>query len=106
MHTAGGLVVGDQLTLRAHWPCSTKRERPTVPYTFWAATLVIRVEAGSDLEWLPQELVLFAGGLLAGHGRRTAGPQRRRRNPGPSATFCCSRASVSIHTGDDPAGWT
>jgi urease accessory protein len=22
------------------------------------------LEAGSDLEWLPQELVLFAGGLL------------------------------------------
>ena len=31
---------------RAHWPCGTKRERPTVPYTFWAATLVSRA-------WLP-----------------------------------------------------
>jgi urease accessory protein len=80
LHTAGGLVGGDQLTLRAHLaPASqalltsvaaqkvygTVGRSRLVPQGQWARqSLHFSLEAGSDLEWLPQELVLFAGGLL------------------------------------------
>ena len=80
LHTAGGLVGGDQLTLRAHLAPGSQalitsvaaqkvygtvgRSR-LVPQGQWAQqSLHFSLEAGSDLEWLPQELVLFAGGLL------------------------------------------
>ena len=80
LHTAGGLVGGDQLTLRAHLAPGSQalitsvaaqkvygtvgRSR-LVPQGQWARqSLYFSLEAGSDLEWLPQELVLFAGGLL------------------------------------------
>ncbi|MCP9782001.1 urease accessory protein UreD [Cyanobium sp. WKJ7-Wakatipu] len=80
LHTAGGLVGGDQLTLRAHLAPGSQalltsvaaqkvygtvgRSR-LVPQGQWARqSLHFSLEAGSDLEWLPQELVLFAGGLL------------------------------------------
>jgi urease accessory protein len=80
LHTAGGLVGGDQLTLRAHLaPASqalitsvaaqkvygTVGRSRLVPRGQWARqSLHFSLEAGSDLEWLPQELVLFADGLL------------------------------------------
>ena len=80
LHTAGCLVGGDQLTLRAHLaPASqalltsvaaqkvygTVGRSRLVPQGKWARqSLHFSLEAGSDLEWLPQELVLFAGGLL------------------------------------------
>ena len=80
LHTAGGLVGGDQLTVRAHLaPASqalltsvaaqkvygTVGRSRLVPQGQWARqSLHFSLEAGSDLEWLPQELVLFAGGLL------------------------------------------
>ena len=80
LHTAGGLVGGYQLTLRAHLAPGSQalltsvaaqkvygtvgRSR-LVPRGQWARqSLHFSLEAGSDLEWLPQELVLFAGGLL------------------------------------------
>ena len=80
LHTAGGLVGGDQLTVRAHLDPGSQalltsvaaqkvygtvgRSR-LVPQGQWARqSLHFSLEAGSDLEWLPQELVLFAGGLL------------------------------------------
>jgi urease accessory protein len=80
LHTAGGLVGGDQLTLRAHLTPGSQalltsvaaqkvygtvgRSR-LVPQGQWARqSLHFSLEAGSDLEWLPQELVLFGGGLL------------------------------------------
>ena len=80
LHTAGGLVGGDQLTLRAHLAPGSQalitsvaaqkvygtvgRSR-LVPQGQWARqSLHFSLETGSDLEWLPQELVLFAGGLL------------------------------------------
>ena len=80
LHTAGGLVGGDQLTLRAHLAPGSQalitsvaaqkvygtvgRSR-LVPQGQWAQqSLYFSLEAGSDLEWLPQELVLFADGLL------------------------------------------
>ena len=80
LHTAGGLVGGDQLTLRAHLAPGSQalitsvaaqkvygtvgRSR-LVPRGQWARqSLHFSLEAGSDLEWLPQELVLFADGLL------------------------------------------
>ncbi|WP_396097771.1 urease accessory protein UreD [Cyanobium sp. T1G-Tous] len=80
LHTAGGLVGGDQLTVRAYLAPGSQalltsvaaqkvygsvgRSR-LVPQGQWARqSLHFSLEAGSDLEWLPQELVLFAGGLL------------------------------------------
>ena len=80
LHTAGGLVGGDELTVRAHLDPGSQalltsvaaqkvygtvgRSR-LVPQGQWARqSLHFSLEAGSDLEWLPQELVLFAGGLL------------------------------------------
>ena len=80
LHTAGGLVGGDQLTLRAHLAPGSQAQITSVaaqkvygtvgrsrlvPQGQWARqSLHFSLEAGSDLEWLPQELVLFAGGLL------------------------------------------
>lgn len=80
LHTAGGLVGGDQLAIQAGLGPSSRalltsaaaqkvygtvgRSR-LVPAGQWARqTLHFHLEPGSDLEWLPQELVLFAGGLL------------------------------------------
>ena len=80
LHTAGGLVGGDQLTIRADLEPRSRalltsaaaqkvygtvgRSRLT-PEGHWARqALHFNLEPGSDLEWLPQELVLFAGGLL------------------------------------------
>ncbi|MDA0718280.1 MAG: urease accessory protein UreD [Cyanobacteria bacterium] len=80
LHTAGGLVGGDQLTLRVHLApgsqalltsAAAQKVYGTVgrsrlmPQGQWAQqNLHFSLEAGSDLEWMPQELVLFAGGLL------------------------------------------
>lgn len=80
LHTAGGLVGGDQLTIRASLgprsralltSAAAQKVYGTVgrsrlaPEGQWARqALHFTLEPGSDLEWLPQELVLFAGGLL------------------------------------------
>jgi urease accessory protein len=80
LHTAGGLVGGDQLSLQARLePCSqalltsvaaqkvygTVRRSRCHPQGRWAAQeLQFALEAGSDLEWLPQELVLYADALF------------------------------------------
>lgn len=80
LHTAGGLVGGDQLRVTAELdPCSRalltsvaaqkvygsvgrSRQRPEGR---WAEqTLRFGLAEGSDLEWLPQELVLYADGLF------------------------------------------
>ncbi|MFM7266491.1 MAG: urease accessory protein UreD [Cyanobium sp.] len=80
LHTAGGLVGGDRLSLTATLAPGSRALLTSVaaqkvygsigrlrraPAGAWAEQhLHMRLEAGADLEWLPQELVLFADGLF------------------------------------------
>ncbi|MEK9631410.1 MAG: urease accessory protein UreD, partial [Synechococcus sp.] len=80
LHTAGGLVGGDQLEIDLHAAAGSRsfltsvaaqkiygsRGRSRVqPQGRWAQiSLQAELEAGADLEWLPQETVVFAGALL------------------------------------------
>jgi urease accessory protein len=79
LHTAGGLVGGDQLQLQVELAAGSRALLTSVaaqkvygsvrrsrrhPQGSWAAQrLHVRQAAGSDLEWLPQELVLYADAL-------------------------------------------
>ncbi len=80
LHTAGGLVGGDRIGVRASLEPGSRvlltsvaaqkvygsvgRSRQA-PQGRWAQQeLEFQLAAGSDLEWLPQELVLFADGLF------------------------------------------
>jgi urease accessory protein len=66
LHTAGGLVGGDQLQLQVELAAGSRalRRSRRHPQGSWAAQrLHVRQAAGSDLEWLPQELVLYADAL-------------------------------------------
>ncbi len=83
LHTAGGLVGGDVLKLRADLEPGSRALITTVaaqkvygsvrrsrshPEGRWAEQhLQLRLAAGSDLEWLPQELVLYADALYQQH---------------------------------------
>jgi urease accessory protein len=86
LHTAGGLVGGDGLSLHVEGRADSRglittvaaqkvygsvgrfRQRPASPR--WATqTLRMQLAEGADLEWLPQELVLYAGGLFEQHCR-------------------------------------
>jgi urease accessory protein len=79
LHTAGGLVGGDQLNITAQLGPGSRvlltsvaaqkvygsigRSRVS-PAGAWARQeLSFKVGAGADLEWLPQDLVLYANGL-------------------------------------------
>jgi len=79
LHTAGGLVGGDRLSVTAQLDPGSRvlltsaaaqkvygsigRSRLS-PAGAWARQeLSFRIGAGADLEWLPQELVLFENGL-------------------------------------------
>ena len=90
LHTAGGLVGGDRLTLEFHHGEGSQalitsvaaqkvygsigRSRRT-PFGAWACqTLNVTLEAGADLEWLPQELVLYANALYEQHTRVMLAP--------------------------------
>ncbi|MEB3255017.1 MAG: urease accessory protein UreD [Synechococcaceae cyanobacterium] len=80
LHTAGGLVGGDRLSLRATLEPGSRALLTSVaaqkvygsvgrsrraPAGLWAEQeLVFALAADADLEWLPQELVLFADGLF------------------------------------------
>jgi urease accessory protein len=84
LHTAGGLVGGDRLTLhirleegsqalitsvaaqKVYSSIGRSRLAPSGDWTL--QTLEVCLERGADLEWLPQELVLYANGL---HEQRT-----------------------------------
>lgn len=94
LHTAGGLVGGDELGLRIRLEPDSRvllttvaaqkvygtvgRSRRT-PEGLWARQdVALQLAAGADLEWLPQELVLFAGGLYE---------QRLRVDLAPGAGF-------------------
>jgi len=79
LHTAGGLVGGDQLRIEASLGSGSRALLTSVaaqkvygsigrsrshPAGRWAQQqLVFALDSGSDLEWLPQELVLYAGAL-------------------------------------------
>jgi urease accessory protein len=81
LHTAGGLVGGDQLQISAALEAGSRALLTSVaaqkvygtvgrlrqrPEGSWAEQeLQFQLAAGSDLEWLPQELVLYADGLFA-----------------------------------------
>ena len=83
LHTAGGLVGGDRLQLdvdldrgsralitsvAAQKVYGSVRRSRCHPEGRWAEQQVrVGLEAGSDLEWLPQELVLYANGLFEQH---------------------------------------
>lgn len=85
LHTAGGLVGGDQLLLRADLAAGSQALLTSVaaqkaygsvgrlrrnPDGRWARqTLDFHLATGADLEWLPQELVLYAGGLYEQRAR-------------------------------------
>lgn len=80
LHTAGGLVGGDQLTIRADLAPGSRALLTSVaaqkvygtvgrsrqaPAGLWAEQqLHFQLEAEADLEWLPQELVLYGDGLF------------------------------------------
>ncbi|MEA5411562.1 urease accessory protein UreD, partial [Synechococcus sp. BA-120 BA3] len=80
LHTGGGLVGGDELAIEAELGAGSRalitsvaaqkvygtvgrsRRVPAGSWTF--QTLDFRLAAGADLEWLPQELVVFRDGLF------------------------------------------
>ena len=80
LHTAGGLVGGDKLSLNLRLEAGSRALLTSVaaqkvygsigrsrraPQGTWARQeLVVHQAQDSDLEWLPQELVLFADGLF------------------------------------------
>ncbi|CAK6688033.1 urease accessory protein UreD [Synechococcus sp. CBW1107] len=80
LHTAGGLVGGDRLTIEADLDAGSRALLTSVaaqkvygsvgrsrraPAGSWARQdLRFSLAAGADLEWLPQELVLYGGGLF------------------------------------------
>ena len=85
LHTAGGLVGGDQLLIAADLQAGSRalltsaaaqkvygtvgRSRQT-PAGQWAKQqLRFNLAEGADLEWLPQELVLYGDGLFEQHGQ-------------------------------------
>jgi urease accessory protein len=80
LHTAGGLVGGDQLSVNLDLKPSSRCLLTSVaaqkvygsvgrsqlhPQGAWARQQVAaELDAGADLEWLPQELVLYANALF------------------------------------------
>jgi urease accessory protein len=85
LHTAGGLVGGDQLRISANLAAGSRALLTSVaaqkvygsvarsrrrPEGSWARQeLAFQLAEGSDLEWLPQELVLYADGLYEQRAR-------------------------------------
>ena len=90
LHTAGGLVGGDRLSIAATLEAGSRALLTSVaaqkvygsigrsrraPAGSWARQdLAFSLEAGADLEWLPQELVLYAGGLFEQRALVTLAP--------------------------------
>jgi urease accessory protein len=92
LHTAGGLVGGDRLSITVHLEPGSRALLTSVaaqkvygsigrsrlrPEGAWAVQeLAFQLQEGADLEWLPQELVVYADGLYE---------QRTRVNLAPAA---------------------
>jgi urease accessory protein len=92
LHMAGGLVGGDGLALEVEGRAgslgllttvaaqkvygSVGRFRQRGASRRWATqSLPGRLDEGADLEWLPQELVLYADGLYEQHSRVELAPE-------------------------------
>lgn len=91
LHTAGGLVGGDGLSISAELASGSRALLTSVaaqkvygsvgrsrrhPDGSWARQrLRHRLAAGADLEWLPQELVLYADGLVEQEARVELAPE-------------------------------
>jgi len=85
LHTAGGLVGGDRLSITGQLAPGSRvlltsvaaqkvygsigRSRLSPAGTWAHQDLEFRLEAGADLEWLPQDLVVYANGLYEQHTR-------------------------------------
>jgi urease accessory protein len=90
LHTAGGLVGGDRLSVAVALAAGSRALITSVaaqkvygsigrsrraPQGEWAVQeLDFELAAGADLEWLPQELVLYADGLYEQRARVTLAP--------------------------------
>ena len=90
LHTAGGLVGGDRLSVElalepgsralltsvaAQKVYGTVGRSRRAPAGSWAVQeLSVHVAEGADLEWLPQELVLYANGLFEQQARVELAP--------------------------------
>lgn len=90
LHTAGGVVGGDHLTLDIHQEEGSQALITSVaaqkvygsigrsrraPSGTWARQILnVTLERGADLEWLPQELVLYANGLMEQRTRVVLAP--------------------------------
>ena len=69
LHPPGGIVAGDQLTVRVHVACGARALITTPAATkFYRSegriaqqTQLFRVSEGASLEWLPQETIVFGG---------------------------------------------
>ena len=90
LHTAGGLVGGDALVVEAQLGAGSQALLTSVaaqkvygsvgrfrsqPQGRWSRQqLTFKLAAGSDLEWLPQDLVLFSGALYEQEARAELNP--------------------------------
>lgn len=71
LHTAGGMVGGDRLVANWHLQPETRvlMTTPAASKIYRSneaiaqQTIAVRLEAGSCLEWLPQETIIFNGGI-------------------------------------------
>ena len=123
LHTAGGLVGGDQLTIEASLEARSEALLTSVaaqkvygsvgrlsqaPEGRWVSQqLHFCLADGADLEWLPQELVLYADGLLEQRCRVELAPQASylgvevvrlgRTAAGEDLAAGCWRSALDIH---------
>lgn len=130
LHTAGGLVGGDRLMLTVSAKAGSHALLTNVaaqkvygsvgrsrqhPEGRWAQqSLAFKAEAGTDLTWLPQETVLYAGALLEQHceveldqGAGWLGAEvvrLGRSAAGETLGDGCWRSSLSIRRRSDE-GW-
>ncbi len=130
LHTAGGLVGGDQLAIEIRLGEGSSALLTSVaaqkvygsigrsqrsPAGDWARQrLNVTLEPGADLEWLPQEMVLYANGLFEQHTRVDLAPgaswlgaevtRLGRTAAGEDLGAGCWRSSLEIRRSDASGG--
>ncbi|MEO1002171.1 MAG: urease accessory protein UreD [Cyanobacteria bacterium J06638_7] len=131
LHTAGGLVGGDGLALELEAVAGSRgllttvaaqkvygsvgRFRQPQPSPRWVChTLQMQLGEAADLEWLPQELVLYANALYRQHCRVELAPgaswlgaevvRLGRSAAGEGLAAGCWRSSLEIVRQDPAAG--